>query len=63
MSCLTFALLLAVFSGIGIVQIVNSQSKAGELARLLAAGLIARAVGRHREQSPASQDNEKDSIG
>lgn len=53
MACLSFvvvtALLFAVLLAIGLIQILNSNSVAGEMARHLFRGLIDRTVGRHEE--------------
>ncbi len=46
MSFCTLVLLMLVFGGIGFFQILNSDSKAGGLARALVGGLIEKLVGR-----------------
>ena len=52
MTCLTFSLLLGVLGWSAVVQILNSNSKAGELFRQFVQGIIERIVGRRRETPP-----------
>lgn len=51
----TFLLLLIVFGGIGLVQLLNSETRAGALARTLATGIIHKLVGSQKD-SLASDD-------
>jgi hypothetical protein len=46
MSFWTFILLALVFGGIAAIQLLNSDSRAGGLARTLVGGLIEKLVGR-----------------
>jgi hypothetical protein len=52
MTCFTFLLLLIVLFWIGTIQLLNSRSSSGKLARLFARGLIKKFVGR-RDEKPA----------
>jgi hypothetical protein len=53
MSFWTFALLMVVFGWIGVIHLINSDSKAGELCRAFVRGLIEKLVGR----KPDSRQN------
>ena len=59
MTCLTFTLLLIVLGWIAFVQILNSSSKAGRLARLFVRGVIEKVVGR-RGDTAFPTDPERD---
>jgi hypothetical protein len=56
MSCLTFLLLLIVFGWIALLQLLNSGSKSGELARKFADGLIEKCVGPRKEPLKEGED-------
>ena len=56
MTCLAFALLVLVLGWIALLHLLNSDSKAGALARLFATGLIEKLTGR-RETPPSAGEH------
>ena len=56
MTCLTFLLLLTVLLWVGIIQLLNSRSSSGKLARMFARGLIKKFVGR-RDEKPVVHEH------
>ncbi|OWK45543.1 hypothetical protein [Fimbriiglobus ruber] len=51
MSCWTLLLMLSVLFWVGVIQLLNSRSSAGKLARMFVRGLIKKLVGRSDEKS------------
>ena len=56
MTCLAFTLLLIVLGWIALLHLLNSDSKAGALARLFATGLIEKLVGRREKPAGDGSD-------
>ena len=61
MTGFTFCLLLVVLGWLAVVQLLNANSKAGELARQLFQGIIEKTVGRQKE-TPSVPDTGTNSI-